>query len=232
MVDYTKRPPSGGGDAAGGDGVSLNKRTLTKAAPTVSLSKQGATMSGELRVNLNWTARPADTPAGGGFLKRLAAATHTNAIDLDLCCLYEFTDGTKGVVQALGNAFQSKNRGSPIISLDGDDRSGTNVAGENLRIDLARLGEIRRILVFAFIYEGTPNWAGANGVITLYPHGGAPIEVFLDESDPQARTCAVAMLENRDDDLSVRREVRYINGSQSALDQAYGWGLQWSPGRK
>jgi len=40
------------------------------------------------------------------------------------------------------------------------------------------------------------------------------------------------MLENRDDDLSVRREVRYINGSQSALDQAYGWGLQWSPGRK
>lgn len=175
MVDYTKRPP-GGGDAAGGGGVSLNRRTLTKAAPTVSLSKQGATMSGELLVNLNWTARPADTAAGGGgFLKRLAAATHTNAIDLDLCCLYEFTDGTKGVVQAPGNAFQSKNRGSPIISLDGDDRSGTNVAGENLRIDLARLGEIRRILVFAFIYEGTPSWVGANGVITLYPHGGAPI---------------------------------------------------------
>ena len=60
MVDYTKRPPSGGGNAAGGGGVSLNKRMLTKAAPTVSLSKQGATMSGELRVNLNWTARPAD----------------------------------------------------------------------------------------------------------------------------------------------------------------------------
>ncbi len=127
MIDYTKRPPSGGGNAAGGGGVSLNKRTLTKAAPTVSLSKQGATMSGELLVNLNWTVRPADTPAGGGFLKRLAAATHANAIDLDLCCLYEFTDGTKGVVQALGNAFQSKNRGSSIISLDGDDRSGTNV---------------------------------------------------------------------------------------------------------
>ncbi len=41
MVDYTKRPPSGGGDdAAGGGGVSLNKRTLTKAAPTVSLEQR------------------------------------------------------------------------------------------------------------------------------------------------------------------------------------------------
>ncbi len=40
------------------------------------------------------------------------------------------------------------------------------------------------------------------------------------------------MLENRNGDLSVRREIRYINGNQSALDRAYGWGMQWSPGRK
>jgi len=30
----------------------------------------------------------------------------------------------------------------------------------------------------------------------------------------------------------VRREVRYINGSQDELDRAYGWGMKWAPGRK
>ena len=231
MVDYTKRPGSAAANNGGGGGLG-SMITLTKAAPAVSLRKQGATMSGELRVNLNWNPRPAGASAAGGLLKRLTAAVQTSAIDLDLCCLYELTDGTNGVVQALGNAFRSTNRGAPIIALDGDDRSGNSTAGENLRIDLSRLAEIRRVLVFAFIYEGTPNWAGADGVVTLYPQGSAPIEVRLDEPNPHARTCAIAMLENTGNDLAVRREVRYINGAQSELDRTYGWGMQWSPGHK
>ena len=38
------------------DGVSLSKLTLTKSAPSVSLSK-GGSAHGQLRVNLNWTAK-------------------------------------------------------------------------------------------------------------------------------------------------------------------------------
>src|SRR5712692_2738278 len=108
-IDYTK---GRGSQPAQGAGVSLSKVTLTKNAPTVSLSKQqgGGSARGELRVNLNWVARP----ASGGLFKRQAGA----AIDLDLGCLYELTNGRKGVVQALGNAFRSRNDGSPIISLD------------------------------------------------------------------------------------------------------------------
>jgi len=221
-IDYTKR---GGSQPAQGAGVSLSKVTLTKNAPTVSLSKQqGGSARGELRVNLNWNSRP----ASGGLFKRQAGS----AIDLDLACLYELSNGRKGVVQALGNAFSSRNDGSPIISLDGDDRTGESTEGENLRIDLSRLSEIRRILVFTYIYEGTPNWAGASAIVTLYPQGGAPIEILLDEDDPSARTCAIALLESTGSDLSVRREVRYINGTQSALDAAYGWGMSWTKGRK
>src|SRR5579859_2318883 len=221
-IDYTKR---GGSQPAQGAGVSLSKVTLTKNAPTVSLSKQqGGSARGELRVNLNWNSRP----ASGGLFRRQAGS----AIDLDLACLYELSNGRKGVVQALGNAFSSRNDGSPIISLDGDDRTGESTEGENLRIDLSRLSEIRRILVFTYIYEGTPNWAGASAIVTLYPQGGAPIEILLDEDDPSARTCAIALLESTGSDLSVRREVRYINGTQSALDAAYGWGMSWTKGRK
>jgi tellurite resistance protein TerA len=218
-IDYNKARGSQGG------GVSLSKVTLTKNAPTVSLSKQaGGSVGGELRVNLNWNARP----ASGGLFKRQTSA----AIDLDLACLYELGTGRKGVVQALGNSFRSRNDGPPIISLDGDDRTGESTEGENLRIDLSRLSEIRRILVFTYIYEGTPNWAGASAIVTLFPHGGAPIEIHLDEADPGARTCAIALLENTGSDLSVRREVRYVQGTQSALDAAYGWGMTWTKGRK
>lgn len=219
-IDYTKNR-----GAQGGGGVSLSKVTLTKSAPTVSLSKQqgGGQARGELRINLNWNSRP---PSGGIFRRQAAG------IDLDLGCLYEFTSGKKGVVQALGNSFRSRNDGPPIISLDGDDRTGESTEGENLRIDLARLGEIRRVLVFTYIYEGTPNWAAANAVVTLYPQDGAPIEIRLDEADPSARTCAIALMESTGTDMSVRREVRYVHGTQSALDAAYSWGMTWTKGRK
>ena len=216
-----------------GQPAAPGKVTLTKKAPTVSLSKQGTQSTGRLRVNLNWNPRPSGAAgASGGFFKRLVATALERPIDLDLGCLYEFSDGTKGVVQALGNSFGSQNSGSPIISLDGDDRSGSNTEGENLRIDLSRLSLIRRVLIFAFIYEGAPNWADADGVVTVFPPGSTPIEVRLDEPDPHARTCAIAMLDNTGTDLAIRREVRYIDGGQDALDRAYGWGLQWAPGHK
>lgn len=239
-IDYTKRPsavpPSSAAPVpppaspAAAPAVGLSKVTLTKAAPTVSLAKSGARIGGVLQVNLNWNARPPAAPGGGGFLKRLSG--QSSAIDLDLGCLYELADGSKGVVQALGNAFASRNSGAPIIVLDGDDRSGTSAGGENLRIDLSRLAEIRRILVFAMIYEGVTNWAGADGVVTVFPVGAPPIEVLLDEHSTNSRVCGVALLTNTGGDLDIRREVRYVNGSQRALDEAYGWGMRWQAGHK
>lgn len=227
-IDYSKRKPAA--EPAGAP-VSLSKVTLTKSAPKVSLTKQGSG-SGVLRVNLNWTAKPA-APPGGGFLKRIAAGA-APATDLDLGCLYEFTDGTKGVVQALGNAFTAGGSFSPkpVIWLDGDDRSGAVSGGENLHVDLAQSKNIRRILVFAQIYQGAANWAAAAGVVTLFPTDGPQVEIQLDEHDPQSRLCAVAMFENEDGELSVRREVKYIQGSQRTLDEQYGWGMQWTAGRK
>ncbi|MGX7697988.1 TerD family protein [Gordonia polyisoprenivorans] len=200
--------------------VSLSKVTLTKSAPSVSLTKQGSA-TGQVRVNLNWTAG-----SKGGLFKR------ATGVDLDLACLWEFTDGSKGIVQALGNSFQAPYQGRPIIWLDGDDRSGSNTGGENMYIDLSASNQIRRVLIFAYIYEGTPNWASANGVVTLFPANGPQIEVRLDEADQGAISCAIALLENRGGELVVNREVRYIRGSQSKVDEAYGWGLNWKAGRK
>jgi tellurite resistance protein TerA len=224
-IDYTKRPKEAAPEPAAVPAP--GKVVLTKAAPTVSLTKHGAT-GGLMRVNLNWNARPAGS-GGGGLFRRSAPQ-----LDLDLGCLYEFTDGTKGVVQALGNAFTARPRGASenVIWLDGDDRSGTNEAGENLFVNLGYADQIRRILVFALIYEGAANWAAADGVVTLYPAAGPQVEVRLDDPRDGARICGVALLESSGGDLAVRREVNYLNGGQRLLDQTYGWGMNWTAGRK
>ncbi|NKS55503.1 Tellurium resistance [Rhodococcus hoagii] len=207
--------------------INLSKVTLDKSTPTVSLAKSGDGQ-GTMRVNLNWTAGAA--PASGGFFSKLKAAA-APSIDLDLGAMYELTDGSRGVVQALGNSFGSLHQ-PPFIHLDGDDRSGSNTAGENLHINLADISKFRRILIFAYIYEGAPNWSAANGVVTLFPTSGPQVEVRLDSADNQATSCAIAMLHSNGRELTVTREVRYIRGSQQAVDQAYGFGMNWTPGRK
>lgn len=221
-IDYTKKPRAG---SVSGPADSPAKVTLTKASPAVSLTKQESE-SGILRVNLNWNAKPSEA---GGFLKRLTS----DAIDLDLGCLYEYSDGSKGAVQALGNAFRDRHSfgGDPFVWLDGDDRTGSAVGGENLFVDLRAADRIRRVIVFALIYEGAPNWAAANGLVTVMPASGRRFEVRLDEGDPRARMCAVVLLENVGGAIRVSRQMRYVSG-HSELDNAYGWGIRWVAGRK
>lgn len=225
-IDYTRKSPE-----PASAGVSLSKVTLSKAAPTVNLAKKGESQ-GAMRVNLNWSTGVAEQPKKKGFLAKLAAATSApRGVDLDLGCLYELNDGTKGVVQALGNSFGSL-QSAPFIALDGDDRSGTVAGGENMHVNLADSEKFKRILFFAMIYEGAPNWAAVDGVVTLFPTSGPQVEVRLDSASNSARICAIALLRNTGAGITVTREVRYIDGGQSQLDAAYGWGMKWAPGRK
>jgi tellurite resistance protein TerA len=207
--------------------VRLTKVTLTKRNPSVSLSKQGAT-SGAMRVNLNWT-KP--DPAVGLFGKRAS-----QGLDLDLCCMWELRDGSKGMIDPAGHSFGDFDR-PPFVLLDGDDRTGAVAAGENLNINLGRSAEFRRLLVIAQIYDGAETFAGLNAVATLFPQGGAPIEMFLDECDVRARTAAVALIENVGGELVVHRLARYYPnqgrvGGKQLIDQEFGWGFQWTTGRK
>ncbi|MER5992831.1 MULTISPECIES: TerD family protein [Streptomyces] len=213
--------------------VRLTKVTLTKAAPAVSLTKQGGT-SGTLHVNLNWQVRKQFS----GWAAKLGrpAAMHSD-LDLDLCALYELTDGRKGVVQALGNAFGSLHQ-PPFIHLDGDDRTGAVATGENLTVSLDHKHLFRRILVFVTIYEGARSFADLNATVTLQPQHGAPIDFSLDECTVPSTVCALALITNTGGgDLVVQREARYLVpergvSPQRTVDHAYGWGMNWTPGRK
>lgn len=222
------RPPAAPAAAP----VRLTKVTLTKAAPSVSLTKQGGT-SGAMRVNLNWQVRKQFS----GWARKLGrpVAMHDD-LDLDLCCLYELSDGSKGVVQALGNAFGALHQ-PPFIHLDGDDRTGAVSTGENLTISLDHQRYFRRILVFVTIYEGARSFADLHATVTLQPQYGAAVDFSLDECTVPSTVCALALITNTGNDLVVQREARYLVpergvSPQRTVDYAYGWGMNWTPGRK
>lgn len=197
--------------------VSLSKVSLDKAGQSVSLEKRGSSF-GEIVINLNWS-RGKKGFFGGG-----------TAIDLDLGCLLETSNGGKGVIQALGRIFGSYHN-PPYVELAGDDRTGDVSSGETMRINGAHWSEIRRIAVFANIYDGVPNWAQTDGVVTVTMPDQPPIEVRMTEGRNNMRLCGVVLLENVGGTLKATRIVEYFR-DQRELDIAFGWGLQWTTGRK
>lgn len=186
--------------------VRLTKVTLTKDAPSVSLAKQGGT-SGTMRVNLNWQVRKQFT--GWGSKLGRAIANHAD-LDLDLCALYELTDGRKGVVQALGNAFGALGQ-PPYIHLDGDDRTGAVSTGENLTINLDHKDRLRRVLIFVTIYEGARSFADLHATVTLQPQHGAAIDFSLDECTVPSTVCALVLITNNGETspCSVKPVISY-----------------------
>ncbi|RPK80426.1 Tellurium resistance protein [Streptomyces sp. ADI98-10] len=172
---------------------------------------------------------------GWGAKLGRAVAMHAD-LDLDLCALYELADGRKGVVQALGNAFGSLSR-PPFIHLDGDDRTGALSTGENMTINLDHKDLLRRVLIFVTIYEGARSFADLHATVTLQPQDGAAIDFSLDECTVPSTVCALALITNNGGDLTVLREARYLVpergvSPQRTIDAAYGWGMNWTPGRK
>ncbi|WP_296943934.1 TerD family protein [uncultured Massilia sp.] len=222
--------------AAPASKVSLSKITLDKRGDKVSLDKRAGRGYGRIHVNLNWNrgtaAVPAAAPAQGFFGKMLgkaAPARGSGGIDLDLGCLYELADGTPGVIQALGKRWGSFDQ-RPFIALDGDDRTGAAEGGENMLVNGDRFDEIRRILVFALIYEGVANWAQTDGVVTIALPDQPTVEVRLDNGGAQ-RICGIAMIENRGGQLQVTKLTDYA-GDQRDLDLKHGFGLRWKVGSK
>lgn len=199
----------------------MPKKVELRKGEKVNLRKTGSSL-GEILINLNWS----QPQKRGGFF-----APTPQAIDLDLGCLFEFKNGFKGSVQALGNSFGSLTA-PPYISLDGDDRSGSSANGENLRVNGKMISQIKRILIYTFIYEGAANWREANGVVTVKCLGSQEIIVRMDEYGSNLPMCAIALLENNNDEtFSVEKIVRFYQGHRF-MDKDFNWGLNWVPGRK
>ena len=201
--------------------VNINKVSLTKNERTVSIKKDDGRF-GRILVNLNW-----NQSKSGGFM-----GFGKTGIDLDLGAMIEFQNGTKGIVQALGNNFGDY-VGEPFIKLRADDRSGSSTDGEWLEINGDEWRNFKRILIFAFIYEGVASWQETDGVIRVMVPNQPEVEVRMNELGTTSKDlmCAVATLENQGGQIRVVREVSFFTNHEP-MDQAYGFGFRWRAATK
>jgi tellurite resistance protein TerA len=191
----------------------VSKITLSKTGDNFFLEKQTSSSEyGRVVCNLNWDSGK------------------TGSVDLDLGCLYELRDGTKSVVQALGNCFGSY-EDFPYIHLEGDDRSGSNAEGEFLYVNGDCFNEFKRICIYAFIYQGVANWSQANAYVTVKAPNNPVVEIRLDQHKNGLNMCAIAMLENTSGQLKLTKLAKYFAGHVE-LDKKYKWGMQWTAGSK
>ena len=171
----------------------------------------------EILINLTWT--------------RGKKSLFKSAIDLDVGCLYELKTGLRGCIQALGRDLGSLDY-PPYIALDGDDRTTDTRNTENLRINCLKFSEIKRILIYAFIYEGASNWKEVEALVKLKCKESGDIMIQMSNFDNKKRIFAVGMLENiGNNKFSIENLTEFFNG-QEDMDRHYGWGLSWKPGIK
>lgn len=205
-----------------------SKKIILEKGNKLSLAKQTKDL-GSININLNWNMKKNEKK---GFFEMIKNQNNLD-VDLDLGCFIEFKNGEKRVIQALGNAFGNFDN-FPYVMLDKDDRTGQAMDGENLFINGSKLKEIRKILIYTFIYEGAAEWKGLNGVVTIRRKEEQDIIINLDET-PGGKyeyMCALLTLENKNDEtFAVEKLIRYFNGHEQ-LDRAYGWNFRWTVGSK
>lgn len=210
--------------------INLSKITLTKNQSSINLKKRDD--FGKISVNLDWNQRPNTDKAAPkkGLLGDLFKQHGASGIDLDVGAMIHLKNGEKTLIQALGNRFGSL-QSAPYVCLRADDRTGQVSGGEWLDINGQQWAQIEEVFIFAFIYEGAPNWAQTDGVVTVHVPEQPPIETRLTEGAGNLPMCAIARLVNQQGSINVERINQYFKGHQE-MDKAFNWGFSWKRGRK
>ncbi|MGO2213276.1 TerD family protein [Psychrobacter alimentarius] len=210
--------------------INLSKITLTKNQSSINLKKRDD--FGKISVNLNWNQRPnTDKQAPKkGLLGDLFKQHKAGGIDLDVGAMIHLKSGEKTLIQALGNRFGSL-QSAPYVCLRADDRTGQISGGEWLDINGQQWSQIEEVFIFAFIYEGAPNWEKTDGVVTIHVPEQSPIETRLTEGAGNLPMCAIARLVNQQGSINVERINQYFKGHQE-MDKAFNWGFSWKRGSK
>ncbi|MEH2376779.1 tellurium resistance protein TerA [Nostoc sp.] len=199
--------------------------TLQKSGDShkIDLSKAGKSKPLTVHINLNWNQL---SNQNAGFFSKLLGGN--NAPDLDLGCMYEAVNGEKGVIQPLGGNFGSKNS-PPYIFLDKDDRTGAASDGENMFI--YRPDTIKRVMFFALIYRGIPDFKSVGGRMLFKISNGEEIYLELNNPDTNRPFCAAAMVNNLGSEVTILKEEKYFSGHEEA-DKHYHFGFNWVAGSK
>lgn len=165
------------------------------------------------------------------FFGKLLKKEKITNVDLDIGCLYELEDGTRGAIQAFGEKFGQFDT-SPFIELSGDERTGAAEGhDEFLLVNGKHWKDIKRILVYIYIYEGAARWSAIKPQIILDVPGEDDLIVTLQAHDDALALCAVGGLENVRGGIKLTNYTEYFPGHEE-MDRAFGFGLEWGQGKK
>lgn len=212
--------------------INLDKITLEKQGDShrIDLTKRGDSPGKEILINLNWTRKK-------GFWSSMVGGS----VDLDLGCFYELRNGDKSVIDGLQFAKgaggprnistrQGYYDGASWIWHSGDDRSGGD--GETIMVNPQGAGNLKRIVVYCFIYQGAARWAETNAVATIKVSGNPDVAVEMGKQSSAKTFCALSeILFDKSGGMTVKKLVTFHNG-HSDCDVAYNWGMQWRAGGK
>ena len=226
----TSTPPAIPAGNTSAPSINLSKITLTKNKSSINLTKRDD--FGKISVNLNWNQNPNTNQQAPkkGLLNDLFKQKGSGGIDLDVGAMIHLKNGQKTLIQALGNRFGSLTS-APYVLLRADDRTGQVSGGEWLDINGQQWSQIEEVFIFAFIYEGAPNWAQTDGVVTIHVPDQPPIETRLTEGTGNLPMCAIARLVNQNGSINVERINQYFKGHQD-MDKAFNWGFSWQRSSK
>jgi tellurite resistance protein TerA len=159
--------------------------------------------------------------------------------DLDLGCYYELRNGKRSLIDAL--QFANGNGGPrdmvtkqgcysnpPYIWHTGDDRGNKQASTELILVNSKGLGIIRRIIVYAYIYEGVANWQMTDAVVQIDVPDKERIDIQMGNTTDKRRFCAIAQLDfDTDNSVTVKRLVTF-HDKHSDCDKLYGWGFKYN----
>lgn len=197
----------------------------------INLEKGSSSFQGEIKINLDWSK--------GSLLKKIFGSE----VDLDLGCFYELRNGKKQLIDGLQFAHNQggpRNKQTrqgcyviePYIWHKGDDRGGSSESGETILVNPNHINDIKRIIVYTFIYEGAAKWADTNAVVKVSVPGNDDVIVEMGKQTDSRRFCAIAELNfGGDNTITVRKLVTFHNG-HADCDKVYGWGFSYRDGTK
>lgn len=187
----------------------------------------------DITISLSWDNVIVENAAG--FLDKLFKSAKKSVgktgVDLDLGCLYELQNGARGCLQPFGEMHGAYDK-EPFIRLSGDERTGDKDGpDEQMVINGRKWPEIKRVLLYIYIYEGAADWESVKPEIFIDIPGDEDLKMTPYATKSNLMLCAVGMLENQHNGIKMINHSEYFPG-HAEMDRAFGFGLEWEDGEK
>lgn len=204
-----------------------NAEELRQPGQSIAISP-GADGFEEILIGVAWDQGVEDDTS---FLGKMLKRKKLVDIDLDIGCLYELEDGSRGAIQAFGEKWGAFD-GAPYILLPGDEREGDEEGyDEVLHVNGAHWGKIKRMLIYLYIYKGAPSWKEVNPRVMIDVPGEDDLYVTLGAHQDHLHLCAIGGIENIRGGIKLTNYTEYFPGHEE-MDRAFGFGVPWGEGTK